>query len=101
MNFLALQLTTPDVNLWLILPELVVCIAGVVVMLVDAFAKPRQRWITGSISIAGLIAAAGSSAWLCLFWRGASQAFNGMIVLDELRLGFTFVFLVVSGVAVL
>ena len=101
MNFLALQLTNPDVNLWLILPELVICIAGVVVMLVDAFAKPTQRWITGSISIAGLIAAAGSSTWLCLSWRGATEAFNGMIVLDELRLGFTFVFLVVSGLTIL
>lgn len=101
MNLFAFQLTTADVNLWLILPELVVCIAGVVVMLVDAFAKPTQRWITGSISIAGLIAAAGSSGWLCLSWRGASQAFNGMIVLDELRLGFTFVFLVVSGLTIL
>ena len=101
MNLLALQLTTPDVNLWLILPELVICIAGVVVMLVDAFAKPTQRWITGSISMAGLFAAAGSSTWLCLSWRGASQAFNGMIVLDELRLGFTFVFLVVSGLTIL
>lgn len=101
MNLFAFQLTTADVNLWLILPELVICIAGVVVMLVDAFAKPTQRWITGSISIAGLIAAAGSSGWLCLSWRGASQAFNGMIVLDELRLGFTFVFLVVSGLTIL
>lgn len=101
MNLLAFQLTTPDVNLWLILPELVICIAGVVVMLVDAFAKPTQRWVTGSISIAGLIAAAGSSTWLCLSWRGATEAFNGMIVLDELRLGFTFVFLVVSGLTIL
>ena len=33
MNFLALQLATPDVNLWLILPELIICIVGVVVML--------------------------------------------------------------------
>ena len=101
MNFFALQYTTPDVNLWLILPELIICIAGVVVMLVDAFAKPAQRWITGGISLAGLIAAAGSSSWLWLSWRSVSQGFNGMIVLDELRLGFTFVFLVVSGLTIL
>jgi NADH-quinone oxidoreductase subunit N len=101
MNFFALQLTTPDVNLWLILPELIVCIAGVVVMLVDAFGKPAQRWISGSISIAGLIAAAASSAWLWHSWRSVSEAFNGMIVLDELRLGFTFVFLIVSLLTIL
>jgi NADH-quinone oxidoreductase subunit N len=101
MTFFALQYTTPDVNLWLILPELVICIAGVVVMLVDAFAKPPQRWITGGISLAGLLAAAAGSAWLWLSWRSASEAFNGMIVLDELRLGFTFVFLVVSALTIL
>ncbi len=101
MNLLALQLTTPDVNLWLILPELIICVIGVVVMLVDAFGKPRQRWVTGSISLAGLAATAAASGWLWLSWRGASQAFNGMIVLDELRLGFTFVFLVVSALTIL
>jgi NADH-quinone oxidoreductase subunit N len=101
MNFFALQFTSPDVNLWLMLPELIICIAGVVVMLVDAFAKPTQRWITGGISLAGLAAAAAGSSWLWLSWRGASEAFNGMIVLDELRLGFTFVFLLVSALTIL
>ena len=101
MTFLAFQLATPDVNLWLILPELIICIVGVLVMMVDAFAKPAQRWVTGSISLAGLAAAAGGSAWLWLSWRGVGEAFNGMIVLDELRLGFTFVFLVVSALTIL
>ena len=101
MNFFALQLTTPDVNLWLILPELIICMVGVVVMLVDAFAKPTQRWVTGGLSLIGLAAAAVSSAWLWLSWRGAGEAFNGMIVLDELRLGFTFVFLIVSALTIL
>src|SRR6267378_6456275 len=101
MNFLALQITTPDVNLWLILPELIVCVVGVVVMLADAFGKPAQRWVTGAISLAGLMAAAISSAWLWLSWQGAGAAFNGMIVLDELRLGFTFVFIIVSALTIL
>lgn len=101
MNFFALQFATPDVNLWLILPELIICVVGVVVMLVDAFVKPTQRWVTGSISLLGLAAAAVGSAWLWLSWRGVTEAFNGMIVLDELRLGFTFVFLVVSALTIL
>src|SRR5882672_6329060 len=101
MNFLALQITTPDVNLWLILPELIVCVVGVVVMLADAFGKPSQRWVTGAISLAGLLAAAISAAWLWLSWQAAGQAFNGMIVLDELRLGFTFVFIIVSALTIL
>ena len=100
MNFLALY-ATPDVNLWLILPELISCVVGVVIMLVDAFSKPTQRWVTGGISLAGLAAAAAGTAWLCLSWRGPTAAFNGMIVLDELRLGFTMVFLVVSALTIL
>jgi len=101
MNFLALQYATPDVNLWLILPELLICLVGVVVMLVDAFAKPTQRWVTGGISLLGLATAAVSSTWLWLSWRGPTEAFNGMIILDELRLGFTFIFLVVSALTIL
>src|SRR6266513_5527624 len=101
MNFFALQYATPDVNLWLILPELIICVAGVVVMLVDAFAKPTQRWVTGGLSLLGLGAAAVSSTWLWISWPGPSEAFNGMIILDELRLGFTFVFLVVSALTIL
>jgi NADH-quinone oxidoreductase subunit N len=102
MNFfLALQFTPPDINFSLIAPELIVCVAAVVVMLVDAFARPSQRWVTGGISLIGLAAAALSSIWLWLSWNGPSQAFNGMIVLDELRLGFTLVFLVVSALTIL
>ena len=101
MNFFALQFATPDVNLWLILPELLICVVGVVVMLVDAFVRPTQRWVTGSISLAGLAAATVSSGWLWLSWQGPREAFNGMILLDEMRLGFTLVFLVVSALTIL
>jgi NADH-quinone oxidoreductase subunit N len=99
--FLALQFTPPDVSFSLILPELIVSAVGVVVMLVDAFARPAQRWITGSISLAGLVAAGISSIWLWVSWRDVSEAFNGMIVLDGMRLGFTLVFLIVSALTVL
>src|SRR5215470_1731907 len=91
--FLA-QSMMPIINWALIAPEVIVCTAAVVVMLVDAFARPSQRWITGSISLAGIVAAAISTFWL---WStggvGPANAFNGMIVVDELRLGFTLIFL--------
>jgi NADH-quinone oxidoreductase subunit N len=99
--FLALQLNPADLNFSLIMPELIVALTGVLVMLVDAFARPTQRWVTGSISLAGLGAAAFSAFWLWSSGANGSQAFNGMIVLDELRLGFTIVFLIVSALTVL
>lgn len=101
MNFLALQLTPPDINFALIMPEVVICLTGVLVMLVDAFARPAQRWLTGGLSLAGLLGAAISCLWLWATWTGVNQAFNGMIVLDEMRLGFTMVFLIVSALTVL
>ena len=94
----------PIINWALIAPEVIVCIAAVVVMLVDAFVRPTQRWITGGISLAGIIAGIAGTIWL---WTtgiggpGAADAFNRMIVLDELRLGFTLIFLLVSGLTLL
>jgi len=91
----------PIINWSIIAPEVIVCAAAVLVMLVDAFARPTQRWITGGISLAGIAAAAISIFWLWSTGTASSDAFNGMIVLDELRLGFTLIFLLVSGLTLL
>jgi len=101
MNLFIAQSLLTDINWWLIAPEVIVCTAAVIVMLVDAFARPSQRWISGAISIAGLFAAAVSSGWLWSSYSGVTEAFRGMIVLDGLRLGFTLVFLLVSFLTVL
>jgi len=98
--FLA-QSMMPIINWALIAPEVIVCLAAVVVMLVDAFGRPTQRWITGTISLVGVVAAAVSTIWLWSAGTAAGDAFNGMIVLDELRLSFTLIFLLVSGLTVL
>src|SRR5215216_2219744 len=95
------QSVMPIINWSLIAPEVIVCAAAVIVMLVDAFVRPTQRWITGGISLAGIIAAAISTVWLWSTGTPSPDAFNGMIVLDELRLGFTLVFLLVSGLTLL
>src|SRR6476661_4009215 len=95
------QSSIPIINWGLIAPEVIVCAAAVVVMLVDAFVKSSQRWITGGISLLGLVAAAGATIWLWSSGLAAGEAFNRMIVLDELRLGFTLVFLLVSALTLL
>ena len=91
----------PIINWALIAPEIIVCAAAVVVMLVDAFAHPKQRWVTGAISLVGLAAGAIATIWLWTSNQAATDAFNRMIVLDELRLGFTLVFLLVSFLTLL
>jgi NADH-quinone oxidoreductase subunit N len=103
MDFLlAFQIPSPDVNFGLIMPELIISVVAVVVMLLDAFVRPSQRWITGGLSLAGLVAAGVSAVWMWMNWTGvAGGDFNGMIVLDELRLSFTLIFLFVSALTVL
>ena len=91
----------PIIKWSLIAPEVIVCVAAVVVMLLDAFVRPTQRWITGGISLAGLVVAGGASIWLWVSGTPSVDAFNGMIVLDELRLGFTLIFLLVSALTLL
>lgn len=98
---LAFQAASPDINLTLIAPELIVGIAGVVIMLIDAFAPKNQRWITGSLSIAALLAAGISAIWLWTASAPVRSAFNGMIVLDELRLSFTLIFVIVALLTIL
>src|SRR5258708_32172055 len=89
---MAFPAANPDINLTLIAPELIVGIAGVAIMLVDAFARRGQRWITGALSIAALVAATLTSVWLGTSSSAPSDAFNGMIVLGELRFSFTLLF---------
>ncbi|MFL6228273.1 MAG: NADH-quinone oxidoreductase subunit N [Pyrinomonadaceae bacterium] len=106
MNFcLALQTfsaLSPDVSLRLVLPETIVSVAGVLVMIVDAFTRRTdRRWLTGALSLAGLTAAAAVCVGL---WNEAgaheASAFGGMVVLDRMRLSFTLVFLVVAALTV-
>jgi len=97
----AFQTANPDISWSLIGPELIVGVAGVVVMMVDAFGRRGQRWLTGTVSLAALIAAGIDSIWLWNSWLNPRAAFNGMIVLDELRLSFTLIFLIVSILTIL
>ena len=98
-TFLLNVLVAPNINISSILPEVIVAVAGIVVMVYDSF-MPRQRTVTGMISIIGLILAG-----VALFWIGAGEvpanAWNGMIAFDGLRFSFSFVFLLVSALTIL
>jgi NADH-quinone oxidoreductase subunit N len=97
-----LPLSNPDVSFTLLLPELIISAAGLVVMLVDAYMRREDRpWLTGGLSLAGLFAAAAACFWLWRVPPAVRQAYNGMIVLDTMRLSFTLVFLVVAALTVL
>ncbi len=99
--FLQSELVNPNSNISIILPEVIVAVAGIIVMLYDTF-FPKQRTATGIISISGLALA---GIVLYTMWgndyAAPTNAWNGMIANDNLRLGFSFVFLLVSALTVL
>jgi NADH-quinone oxidoreductase subunit N len=100
MNTLFLaELVTPNVSLKSILPELIVALAGTIAMVYDSF-FPKDRITTGVISLVGL---AASAVLLVMMWGEVQPtgAWNGMIAHDNLRLGFSFVFLLVSAMTIL
>jgi len=99
MNLFLTELAPPDVNLSVILPEMVVALAGVVVMLYDSF-FPKQRTVSGAIAMAGLVI---SGVLLGMLWNGDApgSSWGGMVAHDNLRLSFSFVFLFVSAMTVL
>ena len=98
-TFLLSELVPPNANVTVILPELIVAIAGVVVMVYDSY-FPKQRTVSGIIALLGLVA---SGVMLGLMWGSAApaNAWGGMIAHDNLRLSFSFVFLFVSAMTVL
>ena len=91
MSLFFAQALIPSLTWGPIAPEGIVCLAAVIVMLIDAFAPETQRWISGTVSLLGLAAAAVATILLWSSGNGPTEAFNGMIVVDELRLGFTLV----------
>ena len=99
-TFFLTELVTPDANVSIILPELVVAIAGVIVMLYDSF-FPKDRVTSGLISLVGL---AVSAFLLVSLWSSTPlglTSWNGMIAHDNLRLGFSIVFLIVTALTIL
>lgn len=93
-----MELVNPNVNLQAVLPESIVALAGVVVVIYDAL-FPRQRNVTGTVSLVGIAAAAFVlvSNWSA----GPSVSWNGLVATDGLRTSFTLVFLFVTAMTIL
>jgi NADH-quinone oxidoreductase subunit N len=85
-----------------ILPEIIVSVTGVVIMMVDAFSKKEDaRRRSAVIALVGLTAALAA---IIALWAGywpvlESTAFGGMVVVDELRLFFSMIVVVVGLIA--
>ena len=83
------------------MPETIIAVTGIVVMLYDCI-FPKQKNVTGTISLIGI---AVSALFLLIMWSDTNPvpatSWNGMIAHDNLRLSFSFVFLIVSALTIL
>jgi NADH-quinone oxidoreductase subunit N len=96
-----MELLNPNVNIWAIMPETIVAVTGIIVMLYDCFA-PRQKNVSAIISLVGLAIAAGLLGRMWVDPSGSpATSWNGMVAHDNLRLSFSFVFLIVTGLTIL
>ncbi|HXG67162.1 MAG TPA: NADH-quinone oxidoreductase subunit N [Blastocatellia bacterium] len=77
-----------------VLPETITSLAGILIMLVDAFSRKTNRRIAGGVALAGIVAAA--AAVISLWGRGGETSFRGMIITDDFRLFFALISLVVA-----
>jgi len=100
-TFLLALLTPPNIDLRMVMPEMIVALTGIVVMVYDIF-FPKQRKVTGIVCLIGL---AVSGLMLYSIWNDGSgftsNAWAGMVAYDNLRMGFSVVFLLVSGLTIL
>jgi NADH-quinone oxidoreductase subunit N len=97
-----IDLIDPNANLGSVLPEMIIAITGIVVMIYDSIV-PKQRVVTGAISLIGL--AVSAIVLAMMFWTNVgpapATAWGGMIAHDNLRMSFSFVFLFVTAMTIL
>jgi NADH-quinone oxidoreductase subunit N len=100
-NFFLIDVVEPNALIGAVLPEMILAIAGIIVMVYDSIV-PRQRAVSGVISLIGIVL---SGIVLAMMWTATDasslRAWNGMIAHDNLRMGFSFVFLLVSAMTIL
>lgn len=94
------------VNYVAILPEAIVSVMGVVVMLVDAYGKGKNKRTTALLSLVGLAGAGVSVGYIAtlLTLKPAgvpTSTFSGMLITDPVRLSFSTIALVVSALTIL
>ncbi len=88
----------PEVNLGGILPALVLCLAGLVVMLVGLFIRKGAIATAAAISLAGVLVAAAANSPLKMM---NEQAFAGLINLDAYTWFFNLLILIAAGLTIL
>jgi NADH-quinone oxidoreductase subunit N len=90
-------LKTLNLNYWAIAPEIIASVTGVLLMLVDAMQKKAERKLNAVVALAGLILALVA----VIGFRTPGNYFGGMVEIDQIRIFFSVIILIVAIIAVL
>lgn len=94
-----MQLELLKLNYWAIAPEIIVSVAGVLIMLVDALSKKGARKANAGIALISLVLAL--VAVIGLNSVGGGSYFAGMVVVDPIRILFSVTILIAAIVSTL
>ncbi len=81
-----------------ILPEIILCGFGILVMVFEPFVAPSRKFLLGWLSLAGILAAAGGTWWTS---NNPGLAFGKAIAADQFSFYFFYLFLLVAALTVL
>jgi len=81
-----------------ILPEIILCGFGILVMVFEPFVAPARNFLLGWLSLAGILAAAGGTWWTS---NNPGPAFGRAIAADQFSFYFFYLFLLVAALTVL
>ena len=90
--------TFQTADLMRILPQVVLCGFGILVMVLDPFVASPRKFLLGWLSLAGILAAAGGTWWIS---SSPGPAFGRAIVADQFSFYFFYLFLLVAALTVL
>jgi NADH-quinone oxidoreductase subunit N len=92
------MITFQPTDMLRILPEIILCGFGILVMVLDPFIASRKRSWLGWLALAGVLAAAGGTWWTS---ANPGLAFGRSIAADHFSFYFFYLFLLVAALTVL
>jgi NADH-quinone oxidoreductase subunit N len=92
------MITFQPADLLRILPEIILCGFGILVMVLDPFITPPRRSLLGWLALVGVLAAAGGTLWAS---DSPGLAFGRAIAADHFSFYFFYLFLLVAALTVL
>jgi hypothetical protein len=92
------MITFQPADVMRILPQIILCGFGILVMVLDPFVTPRKRSLLGWLALAGVLAAAVGTLWTS---DNPGLAFGRSIAADHFSFYFFYLFLLVAALTVL